>query len=83
MSGANPGPLVRLILTALIVAAAPGAAQTEVAKAQAAQTEAPALTAEEVVRLALEQSPAVTAARSRLESAAAGVRGARAVQSPG
>jgi outer membrane protein, heavy metal efflux system len=36
------------------------------------------LPAEEAVRLALERDPAVTAAQSRLEAAAAGVRGARA-----
>jgi outer membrane protein TolC len=40
------------------------------------------LTADEAVRLALEASPAVAAARSRLEGAAAGVREARALHSP-
>jgi cobalt-zinc-cadmium efflux system outer membrane protein len=39
---------------------------------------ATALTADEAVRLALQRDPAVTAAQSRLEAAAAGVRGARA-----
>jgi cobalt-zinc-cadmium efflux system outer membrane protein len=72
MPGASPGHLVRLILSLLIVAAAPGAARAE----------GPALTAEEAVRLSLEQSPAVTAARSRLEAAFAGVRGARAPFNP-
>ena len=48
-----------------------------------AQAQEPAgLTAEEAVRLALEQNPAVTAARSRLEAATAGVRGARAPYNP-
>lgn len=40
------------------------------------------LTADEAVRRALEQSPAVTAAESRVEAAAAGVRGARAPFNP-
>jgi outer membrane protein, heavy metal efflux system len=44
--------------------------------------EAGRLTAEEAVRLAVEQNPAVTAARSRLEAATAGVRGARAPHNP-
>lgn len=40
------------------------------------------LTAEEAVRLALARSPVVTAARSRVEAAAAGVQGARSPYNP-
>jgi cobalt-zinc-cadmium efflux system outer membrane protein len=46
--------------------------------AMGASAEGVTLTAEEAVRLAVEQSPAVAAARSRFEAASAGVRGARA-----
>ncbi len=72
MRGASPGHLVRLVLTTLVAAAS----------GDAAQTLGTALTAEEAVRLALVQSPAVTAARSRLEAASAGVRGARTPFNP-
>ena len=72
MQEARPVRLLSLILTTLIALAGPGAAQTEGA----------ALTAEEAVRLALEQSPAVTAAQNRLDAAGAGVRGARAPFNP-
>lgn len=57
-----------LSMIAFLAAGSPGGAQTE----------APALTAEEAIRQALERDPAVMAAQSRLDAAAAGVRGARA-----
>lgn len=61
----------RSLLVALFCSA--GAAQ--------AQT-LPALSVEEAVRLALAQSPSVTAARSRVEAAEAGIQGARAPYNP-
>src|SRR3712207_4603279 len=64
----RPARLWALAMIAYLAAGSPGGAQTE----------APALTAEEAVRQALERDPAVTAAQSRLEAAVAGVRGARA-----
>lgn len=57
---------------AILVAASPANAQETAAKH----------TAEEVVRLAVERDPAVLAARSRVEGAAAGVRSARAPFNP-
>ncbi len=64
-----------LLVTALCLSTASTASDAE------AQPEA-GLSAAEAVRLALEQSPVVTAARSRVEAAAAGVRGARAPYNP-
>lgn len=72
MPGAGPSRVAQLILAIVVVIAGPGAAQPE----------GTPVTAEEAVRLALEQSPALNAARFRLEAAAAGVRGARAPFNP-
>jgi outer membrane protein, heavy metal efflux system len=67
-AGGRPARLSALIVTSLMVVAGPGAAQLN----------GTSLTAEEAVRLALEHSPVVTAARSRLEASTAGARGAQA-----
>src|SRR5687767_8864288 len=78
MPGGEIARSIALLLIALLAVAVPAAAGDPAPGGAGPGEAAGALSAEAAVRLALEQSPSVVAARSRLEAASAALRGARA-----